>query len=109
MTKIIDNTKTVNNKIMQSASIFLRTMADEVISISTPKTPKKSGRMRMDVNRQVLGLKGKVKWGKNYAKYQETKQFVNYTTPGTGPHFASDSVKLAVRRTANIAKRVGLI
>jgi len=108
MAKVTDNTKNVFNELNQKASIFLRLMADEIISISTPKTPKKTGRMRMDINRQVLGLSGKVKWGKNYAKYQETKQFINYTTPGTSSKFAESGAKGAINETNKIARRAGL-
>jgi hypothetical protein len=84
-------------------------MADEIITISTPRTPKKTGRLRMDILRQVLGLKGKVQWGKNYAVYQETKQFRKYTTPSTGPHFAEGGVKEGVNRTGSVARKSGLI
>ena len=63
----------------------------------------------MDIVKQVLGLKGKIVWGKNYAIYQESKQYRNYTTPGTGPHFAENSVKEVVRNSESIAKKVGLI
>lgn len=106
---ITDYTARVKEITQQKASLFLRTMADEIINISTPKTPKKTGRLRMDILRQVLGLKGKVQWGKNYAIYQETKQFKNYTTPGTGPHFAEEGVKEGMDRTASVAKKSGLI
>lgn len=109
MTKINDNTNEVLKGIEQNASIFLRLMADKIVSISTPKTPKKTGRLRLDVVKQVLGLNGKIKWGKNYAIYQETKQFKNYTTPGTGPNYAEDSVKEGVGETVTIAKRANLI
>jgi hypothetical protein len=107
--KIIDNTSQIKGSFEQKASVFLRTMAEEMIRISTPKTPKKTGRLRMDILKQVLGLKGKVKWGKNYGVYQETKQFKNYTTAGTGPHFAEKSAKELPSRTNTIAKKVGLI
>jgi len=109
MAKVTDNTSKIINDIESKASIFLRMISDEIIKISTPKTPKKTGRMRMDVVRQVLGLKGKVKWGKNYAVYQETKQFKNYSTPGTGPHFAEDSARESVTKTSDIARRANLI
>lgn len=109
MYRIIDNTKVVFKNIETNASVFLRNMADEIINIATPKTPKKTGRLRMDVIRQVLGLNGKVKWGKNYAKYQETKQFKNYTTPGTGSGFAEKSVREAITKTSEIARRSKLI
>ena len=100
--------KIQNDKKLKS-SIFLRALTDEVVTTSTPKTPMRTGRLRMDVVKQVLGLKGKIVWGKNYAIYQESKQYRNYTTPGTGPHFAENSVKEVVRNSESIAKKVGLI
>lgn len=106
--KVTDNTATIRASFTQKSSLFLRLMAEEIVHISTPKTPKKTGRLRMDVVKEVLGLSGKIKWGKNYAIYQETKQYTNYTTPGTGPHYAEDSVKIGVSRTSTIARRVGL-
>jgi len=107
--RIEDNTKIVENNIDQKASIFLRVVAENIINISTPKTPKDTGRLRMDVIKQVLGLNGKVVWGKRYAGIQETKQFRNYTTPGTGPHYAENAVIKVVELTSKIAKQAGLI
>ena len=109
MTKITDNTNNVINQLSQKASIFLRLMADEVVNISTPITPKKSGRLRMDVVKQVLGLKGKIMWGKKYGIHQETKQFINYTTPGTGPHFAQKGAEGGIGKTQSVAQRSGLL
>lgn len=107
--EIRDNTDQITNNITQKSNIFLRLMADKIVNISTPKTPKKTGRLRMDINKQVLGLNGKIKWGKGYAKIQEVKQFKNYTTPGTGPHFAENAVNEGVKETSKIAKQAGLI
>lgn len=107
--KITDNTPLVKNQIKQKASIFLRLMADEMIKISTPGTPKDTGRMRMDIIKQVLGLHGTVVWGKNYSVFQEKKQYKNYTTPGTGPHFAENAAKKLHGLTDKIAKQTGLI
>lgn len=109
MAKVTDNTNNIINQLSQKASIFLRLMADEIINISTPITPKKSGRLRMDVVKQVLGLKGKVIWGKNYGVYQETKQFKNYTTSGTGPHFAQKGAEGGIGKTQSVAQRSGLL
>lgn len=106
---ITDYSSRVKEITQQKASLFLRTMCDEIITISTPKTPKKTGRLRMDILRQVLGLKGKVQWGKGYAARQETTQFRNYTTKGTGPHYAEGGVTEGVNRTALVAKKSGLI
>ncbi len=106
---ITDNTSIVEKDITQRASIFLRTAAEDIIRISTPKTPRKSGDLRNRVVKSVLGLSGKVAWGVNYAKFQEKKQFRNYTTPGTGPHFAENAVKDVVRNTVAIARKAGLV
>lgn len=108
-TKITDNTTRITRDTEVKSSIFLRLMADTIVSISEPKTPKDTGRLRADVIKQVLGLSGKIIWGKDYAVYQETKQFRNYTTPGTGPRFAEDSVHQGVDKTASVAKRAGLV
>lgn len=103
--KISDYTPKVQSDISQRGSLFLRFMTDEVLKISTPVTPKDKGNLRRDVLKQVLGLSGKIAWQKNYAAFQEDRQYRNYTTPGTGPHFAEDSVKKAINNTEVIAKR----
>jgi hypothetical protein len=107
--KVTDNTKQINSNTKQRASVFLRSFADEVVSTSTPKTPKDTGDLRNNVLKQVLGLSGKIQWEMRYAIYQENKQYRNYTTAGTGPHFAEDSVKKTAKKTSQIAKRVGLM
>lgn len=104
-----DNTKKIEDDISIKASVFLRKLCDEVISIAEPNTPKDRGNLRADVIKQVLGLKSIISWGKNYAIYQETKQFKNYTTPGTGPHFAENAVNEAIKKSDRIAKSAGLI
>lgn len=104
--RITDNTTSVENAITQKASIFLRELTDTIITNSTPKTPMKSGHLRREVLKQVLGLHGTVKWVVNYAAWQEDNQYKKYTTPGTGPHFAQDAVEAAVKDTDVIARRV---
>lgn len=107
--KITDNTRTITNDTKSKSSIFLRLMADEIVAIALPKTPKKMGNLRRDILKQVLGLSGKIVWGKNYAAKQEVTQFKRYTTPGTGPHYAENSVNAGVTRTTSVAKKAGLI
>ena len=107
--KIMDNTELIIQESTIKASIFLRKMSDEIVNEAKKHTPKKTGRLRIDIIKQVLGLKGKLKWGKSYAVFQETKQFKNYTTPGTGPHFAENAVKNSAKKTGVIAKASGLI
>jgi len=106
--RITDNTSKILNETKIKANVFLRLMTDEVVNESTPKTPKKSGRLRSDITKSVLALKGKIVWGKKYAAKQETTQFKNYTTAGTGPHYAENAVRKAVNKTSSIAKKAGL-
>lgn len=107
--RIVDNSVTFEQNTIQKASIFLRAIAEEVVSSSQSRTPKDKGNLRRDVLKSILGLSGKIKWDKNYAAYQEEKQFKNYTTPGTGPHYARNAIENVIRRSDAIAKRVGLI
>lgn len=107
--QITDNTPQIKGMFTVKANLFLRAMAGQIVNISTPKTPKKTGDLRRGIVKQVLGLKGTIKWGKNYAVYQETKKFRNYTTPGTGPNFAVNAVKKGANKTSVIARSVGLI
>lgn len=104
-----DNTGKIKNDTKQKTSIFLRLIADKIVGDSTPGTPKERGNLRQDIHKQILGLSGKIIWGKNYAVFQETKQFKNYTTPGTGPHFAENAAKKAHDHTSDVARSVGLI
>jgi len=106
--RVTDHTVSFENIATQKANVFLRLMAEEIVSISEPSTPKKVGNLRRDVLKQVLGLRGKVEWRKRYALIQEKKQFRNYTTAGTGPHYAENAVFEAIKRVDSIARRSGL-
>ncbi len=107
--KVTDYTGEIKNSVLQRASLFLRLMTNEMTLLSEPKTPKKTGRLRMDVLKQVLGLNGKVVWGKKYAAILEEKQFRNYTTPGTNKDYAKNAAKLLPIKTESVARRAGLI
>lgn len=106
--KVTDHTVSVEQNISQKANVFLRLMAEEIVNISEPKTPKKLGNLRRDVIKSVLALKATIAWRKKYASVQEEKQFRNYTTPGTGPHYARNAVNEAIKRVDSIARRAGL-
>lgn len=97
--KVTDNSAEVNFKAKSNASLALRQITDDIIRISGPKTPRRSGDLRNRVLKQVLGLNAKVAWQTDYAIYQETKQFGHYTTPGTGPHFAENAVRTVVNNS----------
>lgn len=107
--RLEDNTKLLEHQIKVRANIFLRKVADEIVSRSEPNTPKKTGSLRRSTLKTVNGLKGRVEWRKAYAARLEEKRFRNYTTPGTGPHYAEDAVRATVKDTKIIARRARLI
>lgn len=95
----------ISADVINGASLAIRLMLAEIHRLADPVTPKKHGNLRADVLKEVQGTTGKITWTKEYAIYQETKQFKNYTTPGTGPHFAEKSVVDVADRSDSFFKR----
>lgn len=106
--KVKDNTTQLLREIEINASVALRLMCDAVVVDSTPNTPQDKGNLRRDILKQVLGLSGKITWAKNYAVFQESKQYRSYTTSGTGPHFAENAVKKVVKDQDVYFRKAGL-
>lgn len=115
-------------------SLALRFALEGIHRQSTRNTPKKTGQLRADIKKTVTGHTGKIRWGKRYAAAQEVgymtvrKQrsfktsdgnwitlkpgryyFKNYTTPGTGAHFAENAVKKETREFRKYLRMAGLI
>lgn len=86
----------------------MRFMLDDIDRISAPKTPKRLGDLRRNKLKQVLGLHATIQWRQQYAAVQEDKQHQNYTTPGTGPHYAENAVKEVVSNAGKYFRRAGL-
>lgn len=107
--KVEDNTARIIVDSTKGANLALRFMLDDIDRAARPVTPKKQGNLRNDIVKSVLGLRGTIKWEKNYAIFQEKKQFRNYTTPGTGPHFAENSVKKIVNKADDYFRKARLI
>lgn len=106
--KTTDNTANVLNDVRAKTSAALRAMLDDIDRTARPVTPKRFGDLSQRVRKQVLGLRATIAWMTPYGVYQEEKQFENYTTPGTGPHFARNSVRQVVNRAAGHFKKAGL-
>ena len=100
--KIIANTKT-------SIPLAIRFALEDFKVRSTPRTPKRWGDLRGNTRIQVLGEKGLITWGMNYAFYQENYQYVNYTTAGTGPHFASNSAREVAENSIDYLRKARVI
>lgn len=107
--RIQDNTTKVILETDRNASLALRYMLEDLHSLSIPKTPKDKGLLRGNVLKTVSGLRGTIVWGQKYASRLETKQFRNYTTPGTGPHYAETSAKAIAKSPENAMRKARLI
>lgn len=114
--RIIDKTIEVKSFTSQKANIFLRLMSDKLIELSEPNTPKRKGNLRTDILKQTLGLKSKVIWGKGYAAYQErgarkdgSRAVRNYTTGGTGAHFAENAARKLPEYIYDVARKAGML
>ena len=75
----------------------LNEMANDVMRLSNPTTPKDTGRLRSNRNKEVTSRsERRVVWKQPYAGYQERGHgrgpIKRYTTPGTGAHFAENAV-----------------
>jgi hypothetical protein len=86
----------------QRATTGMRQMLEDIHKTSRPITPKLTGDLRGDVRKEVTKkgadtIRGTIEWQRPYAWYQErgytSGPIRNYTTPGTGAHFAERSVK----------------
>lgn len=107
--KVNDNTATLVTDSLRGANLALRFMLEDIERVAQPVTPKKEGNLRKDILKSVLGLRGTIKWQKGYAIFQEKKQFRNYTTPGTGPHFAENSVMKITSKSDEYFRKARLI
>lgn len=111
----IDNTSRIQIDIQRKSNLALRFMLEGIDRTASPKTPKDTGILRNSPQKQVLGTTGTITWPQKYAQPQEAgvihgSRVRNYTTPGTGPHFAENAVaKEAVDNAAMYFKKAGLI
>ena len=82
------------------ANNALNAAANDLMSGSLRTTPMKTGKLRANRKKNVLGI-GKIQviWSSAYAAVQEAgirrgaRAFRHYTTPGTGAHFVSRKVE----------------
>jgi hypothetical protein len=106
--KYTDNTKKFTADVKAKIPIALRLILDAVDEKASPHTPKDLGDLKKNKLKQVLGMHATIVWKQQYAAIQEEKQFSNYTTAGTGPHYAENAVKEVVAHSAQYFKKAGL-
>lgn len=113
--KTTDNTSRIKIDIQRKANLAVRFLLDGIDRSARPNTPKEFGPLSQSVQKQVLGTRGIITWPQKYAQPQEAgiihgSRVRNYTTPGTGPHFAENAVtKEAIHNAAVYFKKAGLI
>lgn len=110
---------------------FVRLYKRNVVNL----TPRKTGALRRSIITQALGNRAEIAWRMPYAKAQEdgghtqshtvrginhrdggggtiqpgSYRYRNYTTPGTGPHFATIAFKATTAQMPAIYRQLGLI
>lgn len=100
--RVTDNTNLVEFLVTNRVASTNRLLLEEAHLKSLHRTPMKTGALRTMVRKAVDGTTGHIQWNAPYAIYQEEKQFTNYTTPGTGPHFAEESIQSAMDQLQEI-------
>lgn len=88
----------VRAKVRTVGQLAIRQVMDDVHSAASPHTPYRLGQLRSRVRKALVGpMHGRMVWDSHYAEFQErgftTGPVRNYTTGGTGPHFAENAVK----------------
>lgn len=111
--KITDNSAQLISERNNKVELALRFATEAVYREAEPHTPKKYGNLRANVIRSVVGLRGKIIWDKEYAIPQEAgithgSKMRNYSTPGTGPHFARNAVVKIDRDRDTYLRKAGL-
>jgi hypothetical protein len=105
---IVDNTAYIKAKVSSGIPLALRFALDDIHRIANPRTPMQHGNLRAEVTKTVVGKIGTITWHANYAIYQEKKRFSNYTTPGTGPNYAENSVTQIVGNFNTYLQKAGI-
>lgn len=107
--KVTDNTPRIIAKNSQAVNLAMRLTLDAIDKTAFPKTPKDRGELRKNIRKTVDNRKGTIAWLSRYALYQErgysSGPIRNYTTPGTGAHFAENAVNTNRNKFAELYKR----
>lgn len=100
--RITNNHPKIKASSSSALNLALRMTLDDIDRLAFPKTPKDQGELRKNLKKSVVGHTGTIQWQSRYAVYQErgygSGPIRNYTTPGTGPHFAENAVMNGVNK-----------
>lgn len=111
--RFVDRLDAASLTVASNASLAIRLMLEDTHREANPKTPLRDNNLRTAVQKRVDGLKGTITWMMPYASYQErgmradgSHVVQNYTTPGTGAHFAEDAARKVAGKTAEYIAKV---
>lgn len=76
-------------------------------------TPRKTGALRRSIITQATGTRAEIGWRVPYAQAQEDggargRTYSNYTTRGTGPHFARNAFMATSSQMQAVYRELGL-
>lgn len=103
--RIINRVPIIKTANQAAIPIAIRFMLENTHDLALPKTPRDTGDLSKNVSKVILGRRGIITWAMNYAIYQEKKQYSNYTTPGTGPHYAENAVQNTIDNADNFFRK----
>lgn len=118
--QVTNNSPQVENNIDNGIGLAIRFMLEDIYKEATPSTPMNTGDLRTRVLRTMEGnSKGVISWNSSYAEvqekgYRDTKTgkrvyFKHYTTPNTGPHYASNAVKDIVENLPDYLEKANIL
>lgn len=97
--KFVDRSMDVLGTIDNRIVLLNNTMLNDVKTRADIVTPTKNHILGTDIRIQTRGHEGSITWNSPYAQYQErgsradgSHKIQNYTTPGTGPGFAKNTI-----------------
>lgn len=110
----IDNRQQVISEQKAKNNVAIRLMLEDIQRVSRRGTPMgETIQLRHQVSKRVGNQIGIITWTVPYASYQErgmrydgSHVVKNYTTPGTGPHFARDAVEIVMRNVNSYYKNL---
>lgn len=115
--EVEDHTLEVEASVENAVALTLRLAVEDIHRRANDITPLRDNGLRTSVLKTMPNkTTAVIEWKVPYAAYQErgmradgTHVVQHYTTPGTGPHFAENSVKATMNNFYEIAKQGGLI
>lgn len=105
--RIQSNTRQIIVETELGMEFAIRLALEDIRRTAAPITPMKTGELRSSA--VVRANEGVVNWTADHSEILENKQFQNYTTPGTGPHFAERAVRQVEQRFDQHLRTAGVI